>query len=463
MIAVRVAGYQDWRARARDLLQADTAPAELVWEDATDTQVSLEGIFSPAEPGAQSARIGVPKSFLPLAEAAACHRDPNRWTILYRTLWRLTHGEHELLEIDVDDDVSALRTMDKAVRRDIHKMHAFVRFRRTLTAAGEHYVAWHRPDHLIVERATPFFARRFGDMHWTILTPDRSATWDTEKLRFGPGVPAPQEPTEDILEELWRAYYASIFNPARLKIKAMKTEMPVRHWRTLPEAELIPQLISQASKRTGAMMQEQKRSAIDFVPADHSPNALREAAKGCQGCDLFRFATQTVFGVGKQPARLMMVGEQPGDSEDIQGLPFVGPAGKLLDRALEQAGIDRAEVYVTNAVKHFKFTQEGKRRIHQKPRGVEIAACKPWLEAELDAVKPELIVCLGATASQAVFGRAVKIGEERGHITSHHSGARVMITIHPSALLRMPDAEQKEKEFEHLVADLRSAKNHLKL
>jgi DNA polymerase len=154
----------------------------------------------------------------------------------------------------------------------------------------------------------------------------------------------------------------------------------------------------------------------------------------------------------------MLVGEQPGDQEDLQGRPFVGPAGQLLDRALRQAGIEREHVYVTNAVKHFKFTREGKRRIHQKPGGTEISACRPWLEAELEAVQPKLIVCLGATASQSVLGRQVRIQKERGVFLSHKSGGEVMITIHPSALLRLPTREQKDEEFENLVKDLKNAK-----
>ena len=179
--------------------------------------------------------------------------------------------------------------------------------------------------------------------------------------------------------------------------------------------------------------------------------------RGCQGCELFRFATQAVFGEGITSAPLVLVGEQPGDQEDLQGRPFVGPAGQLLDRALQQARIAREQIYVTNAVKHFKFTREGKRRIHQKPGGTEISACRPWLEAELEAVRPKLIVCLGATASQSVLGRQVRIQKERGVFLPHRSGAEVMITIHPSALLRLPTAEQKEREFEHLVQDLQHA------
>lgn len=464
MKRIAVSDFRDWRTYARGLLRSQTAPGEIVWEPADNTQAALSGMFEKDQASGtdDGPRPSVPKAFLALGDKAACHRDPLRWTILYRVLWRLTHGERNLLEIDVDDDIRALNLMAKAVARDIHKMHAFVRFRRTQNEDGtEHFIAWHQPDHHILTKAAPFFTRRFGSMHWTILTPEASASWDAGKLSYGPGVPASQAPQGDALEDLWRAYYASVFNPARLKVKMMKSEMPVRHWRTLPEAQLIPALISQAGQRTTAMLDEQPQSAARFIPKDQTLEALAEAVRGCQACELFRFATQTVFGEGIATAPLMLVGEQPGDQEDLQGRPFVGPAGQLLDRALRQAGIQREQVYLTNAVKHFKFTREGKRRIHQKPGGTEISACRPWLEAELRAVQPKLIVCLGATASQSVLGRQVRIQQERGVFLPHRSGGEVMITIHPSALLRLPTTEQKELEFEHLVNDLKSARARL--
>jgi len=211
-------------------------------------------------------------------------------------------------------------------------------------------------------------------------------------------------------------------------------------------------------ERTSKAPAAKRHSAAEFLPETRSLHALEEAARHCHGCDLYRFATQTVFGEGHSPARIMLVGEQPGDQEDVQGHPFVGPAGKLLGRALEQASIGRSEVYVTNAVKHFKFEREGKRRIHKKPGSGEISACRPWLEAEMETVRPKLIVCMGATASQSVLGRAVGIQKERGSFLPHRSGADVMITIHPSALLRLQTHEEREREFNRFVSELKSAK-----
>jgi uracil-DNA glycosylase len=193
------------------------------------------------------------------------------------------------------------------------------------------------------------------------------------------------------------------------------------------------------------------------VPETSSLTALKSAAKGCTACHLYKHATQTVFGEGPKGATLMLLGEQPGDQEDVVGKPFVGPAGKILDRALEEAGIKRDEVYVTNTVKHFKWEPRGKRRIHKKPNSREIAACRPWLEAELRVVRPGLLVCLGATAAQAVFGPAFRVTRDRGKVLESELAPKVVATVHPSSLLRQPDEESREREYKHFVADLRVA------
>jgi uracil-DNA glycosylase family protein len=192
-------------------------------------------------------------------------------------------------------------------------------------------------------------------------------------------------------------------------------------------------------------------TAAPVVPDKPSLPKLREAAAGCTACDLHKTGTQTVFGEGTRNAEVMFVGEQPGDQEDLQGKPFVGPAGKLLDKALEDAGIDRSRVYVTNVVKHFKWTGRGKRRIHQKPNWSEIAACRPWLEAELDVVQPRVLVCLGATAAQALLGRDFRVSRQRGVPVESELAEHVVATVHPSSILR---ADEREREFAEFVKDL---------
>jgi uracil-DNA glycosylase len=195
-------------------------------------------------------------------------------------------------------------------------------------------------------------------------------------------------------------------------------------------------------------------SAADFMPARRTMPAVRTAAAGCRGCELYKRATQTVFGEGRPDARVVLIGEQPGHEEDLAGRPFVGPAGRLLDQALEAASIARAGVYVSNVVKHFKWEPRGKRRIHAKPSPAEIGACLPWLEAELDLVKAEVVVCLGATAAQALLGPRFRVTKQRGQWLSSPVAPRVLATVHPSSILRAPDDEARRREFDHLVADL---------
>ncbi len=202
---------------------------------------------------------------------------------------------------------------------------------------------------------------------------------------------------------------------------------------------------------------EKEYARLATPPATSSWGEVRDASRECTACHLYKRATQTVFGEGPKDALIMLVGEQPGDYEDVAGKPFVGPAGKIMDQALEEAGIDRSHVYVTNAVKHFKWEPRGKRRIHKKPNSREIAACRPWLEAELRLVKPTLLVCLGATAAQAIFGPSFRVTRERGKVLSSRFAPKVLATVHPSSLLRQPDEESRQREYKRFVLDLRAA------
>ncbi len=209
------------------------------------------------------------------------------------------------------------------------------------------------------------------------------------------------------------------------------------------------------SVRGGPGRPKLTRAASRLIPERPTLATVREAAARCRACDLWKRGTQTVFGEGGRRARAFLVGEQPGNDEDLAGRPFVGPAGRMLDRALEEAGIDRSTVYVTNVVKHFKWVAKGKRRIHEKPNAVEIAACLPWLEAEIALVRPNVIVCLGATAAQALLGRAFKVTAERGKFVPSSLAPHVMATVHPSSLLRAPDDETRRRERQRFVEDLK--------
>ena len=259
----------------------------------------------------------------------------------------------------------------------------------------------------------------------------------------------------------------------------MQNEMPKKYWRNLPEASLIKPLIEGAGRTASAMIanaatephKPQKRleppkrnDKASEMARKHADDieTLREEAADCRACPLWKDATQTVFGEGPQTARIMLVGEQPGDKEDLAGKPFVGPAGQMLDRALEEAGIDRRKVYVTNAVKHFKFVPRGKIRLHQKPNTPEIKACRPWYERELAAIKPDLVVAMGATAAQSVFGKITPINKNRGRLIDLDDGTRALVTVHPSYLLRLPDADAKAREYQRFVQDLKIAADVLR-
>jgi probable DNA metabolism protein len=451
--------YADWRQKARALLDRDVPPEAVSWTDPHSSQPSLADLAVRVEqPLPAPSSHSVSKPFLDRARSASYHRDPRRWAILYRLAFRLTHGARQLLADDLDPDVIALNTMARQVARDIHKMHAFVRFREVQGDAGPRYVAWHRPDHYILRPGSSFFAERFRVMQWSILAPDESAHWDGQVLTFGSGVPQSEAPQGDRLEELWRTYYASMFNPARINPQAMTREMPVRHWATLPEARLIRPLLFDASARVEQMLEQPSTavSARPFVPEGGTIEVLSQAAAACRGCPLHLTAERVVFGEGPL-ANIMLVGEQPGDEEDKEGRPFVGPAGAVLNRALAAAGIDRAQVYLTNAVKHFSFHREGKRRIHDKPRAKDVRACRPWLEAEIDRMKPEVIVCLGSTAAQSLLGPSIRIQRDRGREFRAAWASRVMVSYHPSAVLRADDPRHSDEIYAWLVEDLRSA------
>jgi probable DNA metabolism protein len=470
--------FDGWRKAARSLVLNEIKPTDVTWI----VQGDASELFAPAAETplleAPQGTFSVSAKFVELAQSAILHRDPERFAILYRLLWRL-RGHPRLLEVATDPDVALITAMAKAVRRDEHKMHAFVRFREVGREQKSHYVAWFEPEHHIVELAAPFFARRFADMPWSILTPDGCAHWAGHAVSITAGVSKADAPTEDRLEETWRRYYASIFNPARLKVKAMQTEMPKKYWRNLPEASLIKPLIADAERATGAMIANaatephksqkrlepsmtSRREAADTDTETGTIASLREEAAGCRACPLWKDATQTVFGEGPPHARIMLVGEQPGDKEDLAGKPFVGPAGQMLDRALQEAGIDRSKVYVTNAVKHFKFVPRGKIRLHQKPGTPEIRACRPWYERELAAIKPALVAAMGATAAQSVFGRITPINKNRGQLIVLEHGIQALVTVHPSYLLRLPNADAKAREYERFVDDLRIAAALLK-
>ncbi|RED13751.1 UdgX family uracil-DNA binding protein [Pontivivens insulae] len=459
--------FAGWREAARALASNAIAPSDVNW------QIGEGGLFDTLSDPLPPPRgeIRVPRGFVNLARNAVCHRDPQRFSRLYALLFRL-QTKADLLANDVDDEVRWLKKVDKEIRRDLHKMHAFVRFRKLGDRGSrEVFAAWFEPYHRIEQRTAQFFVDRFTGMDWAIVTPEARIVWEDGQLSFGPGGTRSEVPEEDVIEEQWKSYFQAIFNPARLMPKAMQAEMPKKYWKNLPEAALIPEMIAGAERRAKDMqvaaptaptaLSKRIAGRGDGIDDLTSRDGLIRALSTCDRCSLHCHATQAVAGDGPLEAAMMIVGEQPGDQEDLDGRPFVGPAGQLLDQAFARVGIQRDAVYLTNAVKHFKFEVRGKRRIHKSPSVSEIEACRWWLDNERGLVRPRLILALGASAARAVMGHSVRIGTARGQEFVLDDKTLVHVTVHPSYLLRLQDRSQKIEEWKLFLSDLERAKQRV--
>ncbi|SFM65791.1 UdgX family uracil-DNA binding protein [Variovorax sp. OV329] len=482
--------FDGFLAALREALQRGLLPNEVRWRDGVADQSSLfdqEAASSPAPVSrVEEGGLRLPRAFIELLRTAMLHDSPGRFHAAHalaeailrdRRAWKDTLREERL----------QLERMAREVRREIHKMHAFVRFRPIVDEAGECHVAWFEPEHHVVRAAAPFFVDRFASMRWAILTPRGSVRWDRRELVFGPAAARADAPGADEGEALWLAYYRSVFNPARANPNMMRKEMPVRFWRNLPEAAQISTLLREADARTVEMESQvspgrERRAGVAARAAGHaagveatgrhacgrsSPAAqgvepadrlagLARLAAGCEQCAFAADATQTVWGEGAAGAALMFVGEQPGDQEDLAGRPFVGPAGQLLRRAIDRLQWPPEQLYFTNAVKHFKYEWRGKRRLHKTAAQREAQACSQWLEAEIAAVRPRALVALGRTALTSLLGMQVGIEANAGQwITRASDGLPVFVMPHPAAVLRSAgnDLAQREQEWTALLAD----------
>ncbi len=342
--------FEGFRAAARSAAAHDVAPEEIRFLAGAAAEADLLSAPNDLAPAPASSSVRAPRRFVEMADCVSRHRDPARYDLLYGALFRL-QSNPRLLEIASDPLVRRLEGMERAVRRDRHKMTAFVRFREIEAPDGPRFVAWFEPQHFIEELAASFFVDRFAAMRFAILTPRASIVWDGA-LRFGPGGRAQDAPPLDRFADAWNVYYRSIFNPARLMKRAMLKEMPKRYWANLPETRQIPAMAGGAQKRETTMLTTEpvaagsgaERIAARIVESRRAPppsdpyEALLRDAKACRACPLANSATQVVFGQGPTQARAIFVGEQPGDQEDLCGRPFVGPAGALLRSALRDAG-----------------------------------------------------------------------------------------------------------------------------
>ncbi len=417
--------WEGWRTATRTLVLSGTPPEQVRWH-----------VGGPAGklPEA-SGSFGVSRALVSLASLAIQARDKERFDLLYRLMWRAQGGE-KVLEERQDEEARRARGLALAVRAEQHRMRAQLRYLSVGKGGAVRHLGWYAPAHYVLEANAQLLAQRFAEFAVSILTPDGSAHWDADGgLRFGPGVDPASMADDAGLGAYWAAYGAEVLDPAR-------------------PGSSVP-----AAEPMGDEPWPPDRSPLGPVvmPVGADPGiegAVHEAAD-CRRCHLWEPATQTVFGEGPAGARVMFIGEQPGDQEDVIGRPFVGPAGMMLDRAMAEAGIDRRAAYVTNAVKHFKFTPRGKRRLHQTPEAPEIQACRFWLDVERVRLAPSLVVLLGATAARAVLGRAVTISRERGRPIRLSETETAFVTVHPSFLLRVPDEEARHREYRAFVEDLK--------
>lgn len=416
-----------WRTATRALILAGAEPDDVHWsvrghDDGPNVLPEGSGSFS------------ISRALVSLAALAIQARDPPRFDLLYRLVWRANAGEL-VLGNTTDLELARTHALALAVRAEAHRMRTLVRYLPVREGDRTRYLGWYEPAHYVLEANAQLIARRFPDLAFSILTPDGAAHWDGAELRFSDGAERQEVPDDAALQSWWRSHHAGLLRDSRIGTP-------------IPEAEELDE----------APRPPDRPALGPVVLALRTDPALREAmheASDCHRCHLYEPATQTVFGEGPAHADVLFVGEQPGDQEDVIGRPFVGPAGQIMDRAMEEAGIDRRTIYITNAVKHFKFEPRGNRRIHKTPEAPEIQACRFWLDVEIVRLRPKLVVAMGGTAARAVLGRAVTITRDRGRPIELPDGQTVFVTVHPSYLLRVPDEDAKAREYRAFVADLR--------
>ncbi|HET7883157.1 MAG TPA: UdgX family uracil-DNA binding protein, partial [Acetobacteraceae bacterium] len=378
----------------------------------------------------ETGSFSVSRTLVQLASLAIQAREPRRFDLLYRLVWHANAGDKP-----PEEAMGRAQGLAYAVRAETHKMRTLLRYLPVEAGGQTRYIGWYEPAHFVVEANAQLIARRFPTLAFSILTPEGCAHWDTEELRYSQGVSRSTIKDDAGLTSWWASHGARL-------------EQQARTGTAIPEAEQLDE--APRAPDTPAL-----GPVVLPLHADPPLQDAMHEASDCRRCHLYAPATQTVFGEGPAHAKALFVGEQPGDQEDVIGRPFVGPAGQVMDRAMEEAGIDRRTVYITNAVKHFKFEPRGKRRIHKTPETPEIQACRFWLDVELVRLQPKLVVAMGGTAARAVLGRPVTITRERGRPVEMPDGRAAFVTVHPSFILRVPDEEAREREYRALVADLK--------
>lgn len=397
------------------------------------------------------------KDFKSLVENVLCHSDESKFDLLYDFFVDYVKNPN-VIKNPIHKDLSVLKVFSKQVSRDIHKMRAFVRFNECTKDGKIYYIAFHKPDHYILLKNSSFFMERFNNMNWVIFSPYGVISWNQKELFYDEKSFSQSDFPDDPFVNLWKTYFSNIFNPARLKIKAMKNEMPIRYWSNMPETELIPDLIRSASERVTVMKETALKNSMDanfFIPQTSDLSKVNSAMNICRACNLCELNTKAVSGRGSASPRVLILGEAPGDTEEKESTCFVGPAGQLLFDSLKNIGAALEEIYFTNAVKHFNFKQSGNMRIHKTPTPTHTMSCRPWLSKEISLLKPEIIICLGKTAAHSIFGFPMPLESLRGEVHQTKFCEKTFVTYHPARILREQNLELKQKLLNEFNADLK--------
>ncbi|MFM0175149.1 UdgX family uracil-DNA binding protein [Paraburkholderia sediminicola] len=482
--------FAAWRRAARELLRQGVEPERIEWLEFDSVDSGTGSVAAPDSSAATPvvATPAIPRELLAWLKTAACFCAPDRWSLLYRILWRWTHGERHVLDPQ-DVDGALLDQRIQSVEHETSDLVTLTLFRRRDPSMGApEFVGWYEPHHDLLAQAAERFTERMGDSTWMLATPQGAAFWNGMLLRISrpateenghvthalpagqqnepatptlppsqrnrpttptlpPAAMAGEATTSEPTEALWLAYYASVFNAAPAPV-------PLRYWRTPPAGPPLPAQLARERSRLGA--QSGTVTVPEMPPLEYSAVTppLREPTgplATCRRCALWRNAKQAVAGAGPAQATLMVVGEQPGEHENQHGAPFTGPAGQLLDTVLARAGLERAALYLTYAVKHYKWETLEQQRVHRTPARREVEACQYWLEAELTQVAPRVVVTLGATALKALTGAHVNLSEYLG-LTIDHGGRLIVPTWHPSYALKMADGRLREDIVAGMVA-----------
>jgi len=457
MYAPRVNNFETWLAAASTLIAAEAAPPLVDWGD----NDGVESLFAAnhVTPASTSMILDLPAGLRQRLEEACCYLGKERWSLPYRVLWRCLHNDWAAL-LPGDTDGSPFARRERAVRGAAHAMKGFLRFQeRPDNMHSPRFVAWYEPPHDVLQPVAHHFAERMGSNTWLIATPLGSANWDGKRLAFGPPLSKPAQ-NEDLIEALWLDYYRSTFNPERLNPELMQAHLPSVQQRSLPEARLIPAMISQA--QLGQSRQAIAASPVISKKASCTTGrntrlSLGDELEHCKRCGLWEHATYPVGGSGPANARVIIVGEQADDHDDLIGEPFSGELGRFLESLLTAAGIEREDVYLTHAVKHFRFESIQLQRRYRAPTTAHLEACRHWLEQELAQIPAIAIVALGRSAAQALLQTEVPLPTGEAPLVMQLAEKRVFVTWHPAYAQKTANPQARNAAQAHIVASLRHA------